>query len=352
MVASETEETSKRAHLQNRNLCKYAPPGWGGVLKTRDGYWVIPLPGYEFDERLYRVLRDDISVAFEPSPVLFEFLQFVEKLKVLTLEGQKAACEVIQQDAANASQARWALAAVGFRVVINQIETFLEPSVEGYHLADADLLQEGLISLHNAAAEFDYKKSNFQAYCNFRVFRALERAVIDCGHLVRLPVYMYAALVDVEKYVWEYWSDCARRPTVAGIRSNSSMIDGQHLLQAIASRRISPSSSARELFEQQWMEKNFLPEHFSQSDDNGLAPSAKDPQFKDVRDVITCCRLLNALSWRHKAVLSLRYGVGSCERQRTLSEVGKIFGLTRERVRQLESKALSDLRSFLEGEGA
>jgi len=199
-----------------------------------------------------------------------------------------------------------------------------------------DLIQEGNIGLLKAIKKFDYRRGfKFSTYATWWIRQGITRALADQSRTIRIPVHLVEALNKVTRVQRQLAQEYNREPTIDEIATASGL--PKKKINTVLSASTQPISLATTIGDDSSTEIGNLVE-----DKSGIVPS--EVAEKDMtKEEIT--KLLENLSSRERLVLQLRFGL-SDGKNRTLEDIGKMLGLTRERIRQIEKKALSKLRGL------
>ncbi|MBQ3235185.1 MAG: RNA polymerase sigma factor RpoD [Clostridia bacterium] len=274
------------------------------------------------DDDLLNQLEKEVSMD-DPVKV---YLKDIGKVALLSGEEEAELAEKMMQ---GDEWAKKRLSEANLRLVVSIAKRYVG---RGMHLLD--LIQEGNLGLMKAVEKFDYTKGfKFSTYATWWIRQAITRAIADQARTIRIPVHMVETINKLIKISRQLLQDLGREPTPEEI-ANAMGITVEKVveIQTIAQDPVS------------------LETPIGEEEDSNLGTFIEDEKSASPSDVVAFAMLkkqlisiLDTLTPREEKVLRLRYGIDD-GKPRTLEEVGKEFNVTRERIRQIEAKALRKLR--------
>ena len=254
------------------------------------------------------------------------YLKEIGKVPLLELEEELKLAEKMSQ---NDELAKQKIVEANLRLVVSIAKRYV-----GRGMYFLDLIQEGNLGLMKAVEKFDYMRGyKFSTYATWWIRQAITRAIADQARTIRIPVHMVETINKVNKVSKQLHQDLGHEASPEEVAYEMNMsVDKVRDIMKIAQEPVSLEMPIGE--EDDSHLGDFI------SDDNAPAP-AEVASYTLLREQL--CEVLRTLTAREEHVLKLRFGLED-GRTRTLEEVGKVFNITRERIRQIEAKALRKLR--------
>lgn len=254
------------------------------------------------------------------------YLKEIGKIPLLTAEEE---VELAKRMEAGDEEAKKKLAEANLRLVVSIAKRYV-----GRGMLFLDLIQEGNLGLMKAVEKFEYRKGfKFSTYATWWIRQAITRAIADQARTIRIPVHMVETINKLVRVQRQLLQELGRDPTPEEIAKEMDLEEEKvREIMKIAQEPVSLETPIGE--EEDSHLGDFIP------DEDVLAP-ADAATFTMLREQLI--EVLDTLTPREQKVLRLRFGLDD-GRARTLEEVGKEFDVTRERIRQIEAKALRKLR--------
>src|SRR5699024_4008458 len=274
----------------------------------------------EDDESLLSV--DGINID-DPVKV---YLKEIGRVPLLTPEEE---VELAERMAKGDPAARKRLSEANLRLVVSIAKRYV-----GRGMQFLDLIQEGNLGLIKAVEKFDHTKGfKFSTYATWWIRQAITRAIADQARTIRIPVHMVETINKVKKVSSQLLHENGHEPSAEEIAERLDMpVDKVREIMRVAQEPVSLETPIGE--EEDSHLGDFIPDDEAPVPAEAASQTLLKEQLADV---------LKTLTPREEEVLRLRFGLKD-GRPRTLEEVGKVFNVTRERIRQIEAKALRELR--------
>ncbi len=315
----------------SRALDFFEKNGVDVLVITEDEDDMPPVDELDFvidDEEEIDLEQIDMSV---PEGVSIEdpvrmYLKEIGKVPLLEADEE---IELAQRMENGDEEAKKKLAEANLRLVVSIAKRYV-----GRGMLFLDLIQEGNMGLIKAVEKFDYRKGyKFSTYATWWIRQAITRAIADQARTIRIPVHMVETINKLTRVSRQLLQELGREPSPEEIAEEMDMpVDRVREIQKISQEPVSLETPIGE--EEDSHLGDFLPDDEVPAPSEAAASAILKEQIAEVLDTLTD---------REQKVLRLRFGLDD-GRSRTLEEVGKEFNVTRERIRQIEAKALRKLR--------
>jgi RNA polymerase primary sigma factor len=259
------------------------------------------------------------------------YLQQIGKIPLLSFQEEMDLARLVKEE--NNQKAKDALINANLRLVVSIAKKYI-----GRGLSFLDLIQEGNLGLMKAVEKFNYKKGyKFSTYATWWIQQSITRGIADKSRIIRLPVHMIENLTKIRRATLELATELNRTPSKEEVASRVG-ISISKLTQLIknAQGTISmetPASAKDDMTKV----SDFI------VDDTHITPDGKVAQDNLLDDVR---KILNQLNQKEKDVLIMRYGLDDNGQKKTLDEIGTRYGVSRERIRQIENRAIAKLKKL------
>jgi len=276
--------------------------------------------------------RLDLSVKGYSNDPVRMYLREIGKVPLLTGAQEVSLAQRIER---RDMAAKAALIEANLRLVVSVAKRYV-----GRGMSLLDLIQEGNLGLIRAVEKFDYRKGyKFSTYATWWIRQAVTRAIADQARTIRMPVHMVETINRLSRVQRQLLQDLGREPTVEEIAKELDLTPTRvREIQKVAQEPVSLETPVGE------------------DEDSELGDLIEDHEVQGPADAVAVTlrreeldRILGMLDERERKVLELRFGLRG-EEPRTLEEVGQRFGVTRERIRQIEAKTLAKLQSYRDTE--
>ena len=322
------DDYGPKGSITTNNLCdimeKYdtTPNQMDYVYKSVADAGIQIIDEAERDKELYEQALSDIGL---DDPVKM-YLKDIGRVPLLSADDEIELARKMQD---GDEEAKKKLSEANLRLVVSIAKRYV-----GRGMLFLDLIQEGNLGLMKAVEKFDYQKGfKFSTYATWWIRQAITRAIADQARTIRIPVHMVETINKLTRVSRLLTQKYGREPSPAEIAKEMNISEERvREIQKIAQDPVSLETPIGE------EEDSHLGDFIEDETTVTPSDSVSTTMLKE-----TLLSVLNSLTPREEKVLRLRYGVDD-GRPRTLEEVGKEFNVTRERIRQIEAKALRKLR--------
>ena len=331
-LVEQLNEMNKRLMSQEGKLLRYAlsckikredfleayqkselDPNWlEKISLKKDKHWVAFIEKYK--DEIIEIRSNVAQMAQECGLPISEYRKMVDTIKKGEREAERAKKEMIEAN---------------LRLVISIANKYTNRGMQFL-----DLIQEGNIGLMKAVDKFEYRRGyKFSTYATWWIRQAITRSIADQARTIRIPVHMIETINKLVRTSRQMLSEMGREPVPEELAKRLSMpLDKIRKVMKIAKEPVSLEAPVGD--EEDSSLGDFI------ADESALQPLdvAIHSNLKE-----TCTKILSSLTPREERVLRMRFGIGM-NTDHTLEEVGKQFNVTRERIRQIEAKALRKLK--------
>ena len=311
------------------------------LLVTSDGEMEDDLPVQASDEPVFlegfeekvegdsAEFEEEVSKGLSSDDPVRMYLREIGRIPLLSADQEIELARKIEMGGAEGAIAKRRLVQANLRLVVSIAKKYV-----GRGMLFLDLIQEGNLGLIRAAEKFDYERGyKFSTYATWWIRQAITRAIADQARTIRIPVHMVETINKLKKMTRKLAQDKGRKPTEEEIAESMEITVSK--LREIVKVAQEPISLETPIGKE---EDSRLGDFIEDREAETPASSVTQELLRE--DII---EVMAGLSARERDVLRLRFGLDD-GRQRTLEEVGQLFGVTRERIRQIEAKALRKLR--------
>ena len=259
------------------------------------------------------------------------YLQQIGKIPLLSSEEELEVAKKIYES--QSEIARKVLINANLRLVVSIAKKYI-----GRGLSFLDLIQEGNMGLIKATEKFDYTKGyKFSTYATWWIQQSITRAIADKARIIRLPIHLIESINKIKKATMDLTTKLGRIPNKQEIADEMS-IPVSKLTSIIKSTQ---STISIDTPTGQKDDSNKIIDYIV--DESTIAPDnivSQESMLEDIKN------MLEQLSQKERDVLILRFGLNNDGNKKTLDEIGSIYGVSRERIRQIENRAISKLKKL------
>lgn len=280
-----------------------------------------------------KVQESLISVNSDDSVKIY--LRQIGKIPLLSSDEELELAKRIQEN--HDEFAKDVLVNANLRLVVSIAKKYI-----GRGLSFLDLIQEGNVGLIKAAGRFDYKKGyKFSTYATWWIQQSITRAIADKARIIRLPIHMIDSIGKIRRATIDLTTELGHPPTKQEIAYRLGLpVSKLNAIIKSAQSTISMDTPATSDDDSSKIADFIV-------DNSTITPDGKVSQENLLEDIR---RILNQLSQKERDVLILRYGLDNNGMKKTLDEIGSQYGVSRERIRQIENRAISKLKKLCKNE--
>ena len=284
------------------------------------------------NEEIEKDLKDHESIeGINADDSVKIYLQQIGKIPLLKRDEELEVAKKIKEEHCELS--RKILINANLRLVVSIAKKYV-----GRGLSFLDLIQEGNVGLIRATEKFDYEKGyKFSTYATWWIQQSITRAIADKSRMIRLPMHLIDTLSKIKKTSLMLVTKLGRTPTKQELADEM----GISLKKLAEVTKSAQSTISIDTPTNQKDDANKIIDYIV--DESSTTP---DSIVSDENLQIDTTKMLSSLSPKERDVLILRYGLDSAGQKRTLEEVSTYFGVSRERIRQIENRAIAKLKKF------
>ena len=328
LIADIISKFGKKGSINTNELCDRVekldldPAQMDSIYKTLSEAGIQIVDEDQRDRELFEQALSDIGL---DDPVKM-YLKDIGRVPLLSAEEEVELAKRMQE---NDEAAKKRLSEANLRLVVSIAKRYV-----GRGMLFLDLIQEGNLGLMKAVEKFDYQKGfKFSTYATWWIRQSITRAIADQARTIRIPVHMVETINKLTRVQRVLLQELGREPTPAEIAEKMGVTEDRvREIQKIAQDPVSLETPNGE--EEDSHLGDFIEDEKTTTPSDSVAFTMLKEQLLGVLDTLTP---------REEKVLRLRYGIDD-GKPRTLEEVGREFNVTRERIRQIEAKALRKLR--------
>lgn len=283
------------------------------------------------DEVTTKELQQATDVTLELPDAVQMYLKEIGRTPLLNGKEEK---ELAKRIGEGDEIARKRLIQANLRLVVSIVKRYVNRSS---HLSILDLIQEGNIGLSRAVDKFDYRRGfKFSTYATWWIRQAITRALADYSRTIRIPVHMVEKIAEYSQVKRRLMQELNREPLPQEIATEMNVpVEKIHYIQKISQEVVSLESPIGDDDDDSTL-SDFIKDEQSLSPDQLASQSFLKDQIREA---------LTILTEREQKVIAMRFGLDD-NITHTLEEVGKVFNVTRERIRQIEAKSLEKIRRY------